>query len=556
MNKLIQKQKTGWLAMAFMMLPVMLHAQDTNRIYDTDSDISHNVTVRSGANVCEIVGDKEYADLGDALAVVKNNQTIKLLQTINYTKGIEITGKSITFDLNGFSLNVEAMFPLQVSNVGSEVKLTGKGEFNATSNHPNGKGVFVQNGGKATVTNVTGYSYGVDARKNATVTVSGNAIGQEGVVAYSSIVKVTGNAIGNRLGGVTANSGSNVSVMGDARGGDWGVSTEDLSIVTVMGDAVGNKCGIAANDLSIVTVSGNAIGDVVGIYAEGGSSVSVKGDVIGGSVASGFRRINGGRGIFADDNNTTVTVSGNIIGSSIDGVSASNGSVVKVTGDVITTLGKTGVFYSTGVHAMQNATVTISGNVTGQAGVNAIEDATVMIGGDVIGGNFGGGVYVYNIVENMNGNRGVNDIQNYGSKITIDGLIKVPDGVTFISLGTHTEAPRTSSFLTLTHADHQPTSTKLGYLEYTDGTNYVWVKGSITSTDIISQPSSTLKASFQSGYMYISGLTVGDLWAVYNLSGAIVYQSRATAEEAVINLQEKGLFIIVSAGQSVKAVNF
>ena len=35
---------------------------------------------------CEIMGEKEYADLGDAIKSVKNNQTIKLLQNVNYYK--------------------------------------------------------------------------------------------------------------------------------------------------------------------------------------------------------------------------------------------------------------------------------------------------------------------------------------------------------------------------------------------------------------------------------------------------------------------------------------
>ena len=53
-----------------------------------------------------------------------------------------------------------------------------------------------------------------------------------------------------------------------------------------------------------------------------------------------------------------------------------------------------------------------------------------------------------------------------GGKVTIDGTITVPAGATYIRLGSTIK----------TQSQHSATSSKPGYLEYTDGTNYVWVK--------------------------------------------------------------------------------
>ena len=57
----------------------------------------------AGENVCEI-GETKFATLDDALDVVKDGETIRLLKDINYSGGIAIEDKSIIFNLNGFKL--------------------------------------------------------------------------------------------------------------------------------------------------------------------------------------------------------------------------------------------------------------------------------------------------------------------------------------------------------------------------------------------------------------------------------------------------------------------
>ena len=78
-----------------------------------------------------------------ALAAFETGQTIQLLGNINYSGGIVITDKTVTFDLNGYNLNVvnpaegdspEATSGLCVIGQDGNAGLTllGEGEFNVT----------------------------------------------------------------------------------------------------------------------------------------------------------------------------------------------------------------------------------------------------------------------------------------------------------------------------------------------------------------------------------------------------------------------------------------
>lgn len=133
--------------------------------------------------VCEING-KQYATLTEALAAVKTNETIKLLKDINYNEGIIIDGKTITFDVGSFTLNVTSTtsshgIGLEVKN-GGNVNLNGSGEFNVTHTSTSGEsiGLLVRGDSTATVTNVkavAGAGSGVYANGNgAIIYVLGN----------------------------------------------------------------------------------------------------------------------------------------------------------------------------------------------------------------------------------------------------------------------------------------------------------------------------------------------------------------------------------------------
>ena len=156
--------------------------------------------------VCEIIRAEEsyaqYFYLGDALADVQDGDTIKLQENIDYyAHGISIEDIRVTFDVNGFILNVTCADEttgrdaLDVN--GGDVLLidtssSGGGEFNVVTLIENGAGVYARNGGKANVTNAAGY-YGVYANASAAVKVAGNVSGVAcGVYANNSAVTVDG----------------------------------------------------------------------------------------------------------------------------------------------------------------------------------------------------------------------------------------------------------------------------------------------------------------------------------------------------------------------------
>jgi len=139
--------------------------------------------------VCEIIraGDTfaQYEDLGDALAAVQDGDTIKLLKKIDYERGISIEDIRVTFDVNGFILNVicsdetterDALDVNRGEVLLIDTSSLGGGEFNVITRIENRAGVYARSGGKATVTNAAG-DYGVYANASATVNVFGNVSG-------------------------------------------------------------------------------------------------------------------------------------------------------------------------------------------------------------------------------------------------------------------------------------------------------------------------------------------------------------------------------------------
>ena len=148
--------------------------------------------------VCEIVGGNQYSGLADALAAVQNGQTIRLLAGISYEDTITISGKSVTFDLNGMKLDVAmplgAWSPGLHVKDGGELKLQANGEFNI-----NGSccGVFVEEGCVATVTNsraVRSDGQAVVVR-GGELTVTGEVLGMDVGAGVSDGGKLTVGAI-------------------------------------------------------------------------------------------------------------------------------------------------------------------------------------------------------------------------------------------------------------------------------------------------------------------------------------------------------------------------
>ncbi|NLB55416.1 MAG: hypothetical protein GX811_06570, partial [Lentisphaerae bacterium] len=176
----------------------------------------------------------DQTTLTNALTAAQTGDTIKLTADIPYNSTIVIENKSITFDLNGYTLNVvnnaekdtaEEMSGLYVKG-NAAVALEGDGEFNVTGSW---YGVFAECDSESgdtpsvTVTNATG-------------------IGLDGVSAQSSKVTVRGD----------------VTSSGAEGRGVW-ASYEDAE-VTVEGDVYANgenSVGVCSDELAFVTVKGS-----------------------------------------------------------------------------------------------------------------------------------------------------------------------------------------------------------------------------------------------------------------------------------------------------------
>jgi hypothetical protein len=74
---------------------------------------------------------------------------------------------------------------------------------------------------------------------------------------------------------------------------------------------------------------------------------------------------------------------------------------------------------------------------------------------------------------------------------------------------------------------------------------------STTSAEVLPE-ANPLRAWIRGGLLHVEGLTAGTVWSVYSVSGALIYRSIATSEEADIPLRAQGVYIIQSGENSVK----
>jgi len=68
------------------------------------------------------------------------------------------------------------------------------------------------------------------------------------------------------------------------------------------------------------------------------------------------------------------------------------------------------------------------------------------------------------------------------------------------------------------------------------------------------EPVNLLNAWIKNGILHVQGLTKGNTINVYSASGALVYRSIATGEEANIHLTMQGVYIVQSDNRTVKVI--
>jgi len=66
----------------------------------------------------------------------------------------------------------------------------------------------------------------------------------------------------------------------------------------------------------------------------------------------------------------------------------------------------------------------------------------------------------------------------------------------------------------------------------------------------------TLKARTNNEYLYVTGLSEGKLWSIYNIIGVEIYSNVASGKEAIIRLPPSGFYVIRCENKFVKVVVF
>lgn len=294
---------------------------------------------RAADEVCEIIETGiQYADLGDALGEAQDKQTIRLLDNITYNNGISIVGKTITFDVQTFSLNI-------VNPLGHGLEVGNSGALLLDD----------KAGGKLNVSSTLTMGYGVRAYSGATVTVSQASGGWQGIHATgASLVSVKGDAIAS-----------------DTYAGNAGVYASGATVI-VNGITEGSAYGVQAMGAAIVT-AGSVKGGIYGVHAGSNAKVSVTGHV----------NASGGDGVYATG--ATVDIIGSVLAPNGYGVYCAKEAAITVTAD--NGAGSYAIQAKHGVAAWESGAVTINGNIIASASaVSASNSDTLTVNGHITGG--------------------------------------------------------------------------------------------------------------------------------------------------------------------------
>lgn len=257
----------AWLlaaALVFTLFPATALAADTHDVYNA-------------------------ADLTSAINSAASGDTIRLMASFGYT-GLTIDGKALTFNLNGYTLNVDSSggqysVGLSVINGGS-LDITGNGSLNASASGQYSNGVLASGGSYAKVSS---------AHSDSSYSAGARAVGS------SSFVEVTGNATagwGRESAGARAESGGRVKVYGSTSG-DLAVHAKGAdSLVEVMGNTYtgySNGYAVIAENGGEAHIYGNATANEpnsVGACIWRGGTVTIEG-VINTNPSSYFVMMDG-----------------------------------------------------------------------------------------------------------------------------------------------------------------------------------------------------------------------------------------------------------------------
>ncbi len=421
----------------------------------TYTETGLTLTVSGGAaKVWEV---KDAEELENALNGFKSGDTIKLLQSIDYTKNsisfaITINGENVTFDLSGNNLNIN-------NDDGYGVELRNQAKMKFTDSTGGGK-LFINTG-----------SSGLSAD-------GGSTFESDGSVAVT-INSRTGAGVGANEATVNIQDGS-ISV---SAGYSYGVEAITNCMITVNGPVTVNASG--SNTAAVyLHGSGNTVnvGSAV-VTGRAGHGVSIRegGTVTVGSPVSpgGVTGTNAGIYIMGGTARTQVTVYGNVEGVSY-GICAFYDAEIEVYGDVKSTsttdTEACGVYTHAG--SGPSSLIKIDGNVEGPRGMEFRgASSTARVTGNVTANgsdpNYVIGVCAEDAMAEIGGNvnavSGIGAMAGENGQITVDGSISASKYIMVRGM------EKTIDDKTL------PTTKDGGYHTYNNGTATVWVKDSGTA---------------------------------------------------------------------------
>nr|WP_297703363.1 hypothetical protein [uncultured Butyrivibrio sp.] len=274
--------------------------------------------------------------------VVENIKEIYAGNGAEAKNGGEVT---ITGDVSAISEKENGYVTGANAQTGGEVTING----NVSSDN---RGVYAYDKGEVTVEgNVDAKSNGVESAKESTVEVKGsvNVEGKES--KYTSDGKEYTSTSGS---GISVNEKSKVTVNGDVNSLTSGISAGGGSEAKVEGNvtATGSiyeaenyksngSSGVSAyNEGTKVEVGGNVSALSTGVVAGSGSNVTVEGNVTasGGTTVRDGNETKSGTGLAVSGDDTKATVGGNVTGYSTGTsiqMAADNKTEITVKGDVI-----------------------------------------------------------------------------------------------------------------------------------------------------------------------------------------------------------------------------
>ncbi|MCL2528911.1 MAG: hypothetical protein FWE41_01040 [Coriobacteriia bacterium] len=496
---LIVSTNTGYLTLEAALAAVA--PGDTIKLLQ---DIQESITI--------IVDDKLTIDMGGfnlSLNYIEVTSSGNLTIQNGGTLSLGVSQLFVSINVTGGKLTIQANIQtgllastVVLANSGSEVNLTGTINCEQSGVVSSDSGTKVTVNGNIYINGSIGNAIGARATHGGSLTVNGNIYadgygltgaasengGQvtiNGVILSTSYIKFLDSTLGSTSTTISQHEptstkpgyreytdGNNnfVWVAGTAEficeiGSTQYKTLSDALAAAVDGNTIKFLCDIT--EATWIGVGRSALGhtldeliiDMNGFDLDIGDNlitVSSGGELTilnGGTITNNRRVVPGGTLGLVRVNGGKLTAQANIAGTSAPspGIYADGGAEVNFAGNI---------------NALSGMTVTDSGSqVTFTGNINVSDSA--YFGALGLSATSGGSITANGSIV-ASGTNAIGAYAGYGGKIIVNGTISAPNYISFYSpaLGSTSK----------TAAEHEPTSSKLGYLEYTDDSeNFVWV---------------------------------------------------------------------------------